>query len=220
MNETATVEPGIGHNQPPQPLQADQLLDWLEPHVIELRARRTALAEAYARFTAKLPIADEELQGNAAEFVRQLRAWVKATEELRTLLGTPYRECTTVLNGFFARLREPIETAQDGVTAALTDFAREKARREAERRRLEADRRRAEAAQAEHEAVATNRDAAWDRAIDTAQRADKATRRAAAPQADLSRVRGDQGAVASLRERWDYEVVNLDEVPRQYVRLR
>ena len=210
-------DPGIGHNQPPAPLHADQLLDWLELHVVELRTRRTALLEAAGRLNALLPISDEDMAGNAAEFVRQMRAWQKTTEELRTLLGAPYRDCTATLNAFFARLRDPVSSAQDMVTEALSEFARAKARREAERRKAEADRRRAEAEQAEREAQLSDRDAAWDRAVDTAERADKATKRAAAPVADLSRVRGDQGAVASLREHWDWQVVDESAIPRLYL---
>jgi hypothetical protein len=219
---SATVDTaGLGHNRPPQPLDATLLLDWLEPELEPLRLRRTALLASVERFKADhLPIQDDDQQGEAAEFFKQLRAFIKACEDLREQVGRPYLDCTSTVNEAFKRLEGAVIVDRDAVNAALTVYGRERAARERAQREAAAAERRRVAELAEMQARrSAGDDAAWDRAVDTAQRAEKAERRAAAGAADLSRVRGDDGAVASLREHWDYEVIDPDAVPRLYLQI-
>jgi hypothetical protein len=212
---------GLGHNRPPQPLDATLLLDWIEPDLEALRSRRAALLEAVERFKdGHVPIRDDDEQGNAAEFVRQLRAFVMACETLRREVGAPYLDCTSTLNSAFKRLEAPIITGREAVDEALTQYARLRAAEERERREAAALAKREAAALAERQARQSGAgDPAWDRAVDTAARSEKADRAASAGTAELSRVRGDMGATASLRERWDYEVTDPDAVPRLYLQI-
>jgi len=217
MSQAAVDNAGVGHNRPPQPLDPALLLDWLEPELETLRARRKALLDAVERFKAgHLPIRDDEEQGSAAEFVRQLRAFMTASEELRERLGRPYLDCTSTLNTAFKRLTADVTTGRETVDQALTAFALVRAEEERQRREAVAAEQKRVAELAERQARQTGDDAAWDRAVDTAARSEKATRKAAARPADLSRVRGDMGAVASLREHWAWEVIDADAVPREY----
>ena len=211
---------GLGHNRPPQPLDPARLLDWLEPELTTLRSRRAALLEAVGRFQSQhVPITDDEEQGAAAEFVRQLRAFVRACEDLRTTLGTPYLDCTRTLNEAFKRLEGEVISGREVVDRALTDYARIRAAEERIRREAAAKAQRDAAALAELQARhAGADDAAWDRAVDTTARAEKAEKAAAAGAADLSRVRGDMGAVASLRERWEYEVIDFSAIPETFIK--
>jgi hypothetical protein len=220
MSETVDTA-GLGHNRPPQPLDATLLLDWLEPELEPLRPRAAALVAAVERFkAAHVPIRDDDEQGNAAEFVRQLRAFVKAAEDLRRQLGQPYLDCTSTLNTAFKKLEASVITGREAVDEALTQYARMRALEERRRREAEAEAKRKAAELAELQARKSGAgDPTWDRAVDTAQRAEKAERAAAAGPADLSRVRGDMGAVASLREHWDYEVTDADAVPRLYLHI-
>lgn len=80
-------------------------------------------------------------------------------------------------------------------TEAGLDAAQEKAARQAE---IEANARRLA------DEAAANRAAAEKEAQRTST--------------DLSRTRGDMGAVSSLRKRWTFAVVNLDELPRKYMK--
>jgi hypothetical protein len=218
MSETVDTV-GLGHNRPPQPLDATLLLDWLEPELEPLRVRRTALLEALDRFKAgHLPIRDDDEQGNAAEFVKQLRAFVKVAEDLRRTLGQPYLDCTGTLNTAFKRLEADVIAGRELVDDAASAYARARAAEERRHREREAEDRRRAAELAEMHARSSGDDAAWDRAVDTTARAEKAARAAEAGPADLSRVRGDMGAVASLRERWLYELLDINLVPDAYTR--
>jgi hypothetical protein len=96
--------------------------------------------------------------------------------------------------------------------------ARRAAEEEARRARAEADRLAAEAL-AREVAAKPSAPAApvLDRAIEAEARAAVADAIAAAKPADLSRTRGDYGAVASLRTTWEYEVTDFNAVPRQFL---
>lgn len=211
----------IGHNRPPPPLDPTALLDWIEPDLEPLRRRRAALLEAVERFRKVIPITDDEAQGNAAEFDRQLRAFLTSAEELRKEAGRPYLECTKSLNAVFKTVEDGIGRGRDVVNQAMTGYAQLK-RAEEQRRRdaaAAAARQAAELATAQARAArGLEGEAAWDRAVNAAERAGKAERQAGAGSADLSRVRGDQGAVVSLPERWTYEVIDLALVPEAYVK--
>jgi hypothetical protein len=56
-----------------------------------------------------------------------------------------------------------------------------------------------------------------DAAIAVEAEAEKAAAVVAAKPAELSRSRGDYGAVASLREHWTFEVTDFTQVPREYL---
>jgi hypothetical protein len=220
MSDTMEKESpaGLGHNLPPQPLDAAEVPDWLEIQFTDLRTRRDALVAAVARFrTNHVTIDDDETQGQAAEFMRQLRGFLTTCEGHRATVGAPYLDCTAALNRYFAGLTTQVDAGRVLVNKTMKVYAdAKKARVKAQRDAL-AQQRRAAADAAERRAMTTQAEPDWNRAVETAKVAEKADKAAGAGVADLSRVRGEQGAVASLAEHWTYEEEDLSLVPREFM---
>lgn len=229
--------PPAGHNLPPDPLEALRA-DLVEVHG-DLMSRADALLAGIAR--APATITDEDTAARIADFAKQVAACIKLAEERRTRAKQPHLDAGRAIDAWFKRLTDALDGGRRALLDRLTAYQRakaeaarakaeaeERARREAERierERVEAELRAAmeaeRAAKSEGEKAA-----ALQRAIDAEARAaerkaeaEKAAAIAAAKPAELSRTRGDYGAVASIRARWTYEVVDLAKVPREYLAL-
>jgi hypothetical protein len=97
--------------------------------------------------------------------------------------------------------------------------AEEKRRIESERK---AEKQKKDQLEKDKKATARKAEKATKVADDTTKNAEKielkATRRATAPAAELSRTRGEYGAVSSLRTFWDFTVDNYDVIPLETIR--
>lgn len=213
---------GIGHNAPPpeltippEPQTPEQVTQWLNSSTAGLSARKTELLAAYDRFAkAVQTIADEETQGRAAEFVRQLRGWVSACESRRKDAKKPFLEGGRTVDSFFRTFTGQVEVAARNVESLMTAYAtaledrrraaaEAAAREEAARAAVEAER-----------AVRTGQAEDFDIAAASASKAEEASHLAEASAADMSRVRGDMGATASLRTHWTFEVTDIKALAR------
>lgn len=209
----------IGHNRPPEPPRAEEVVEILRDQFSHLAGRAEALAGSVSRFVQAHPeLHDDHTQGVAAEVVRQVRTHLRLVESKRTEAKAPYLEAGKTVDGWFKALAETMRDIRK-VEAAMTDYAR---RIEAERRRVaEEDARRARedaARTAALAAIADTEDAEAVAELAAAQAA-RATDAAAVKPAELSRVHGEYGAVSSLVETWNFELEDINLVPAIYLRV-
>ena len=203
----------IGHNQPTPPTP-EEIRSLLEDENADLIRRRDELIEALTRVPTV--IEDDDTCGRVSYFVKQISAAAKAANDRRVGAKEPYLAGGRAVDGFFKAIADPLDKAKKTVNAAITDFLRKKEAEE--RRRREAEERKARE-QAERERLEAERlareardDDSLNAAIDSEQRAAQAEadriaaeRAAHAKAAELSRTRGDYGAVVSLRTRWAFD---------------
>jgi hypothetical protein len=211
--------PGINHPVCPEP---ETVRDLLEEENRDLVRRRDQLLDAVARVPETIDT--DEVCGRASDFVKQIGAAAKTAEARRTEAKGPYVAAEKAVDGFFrAQLGEPLAQAKLAIQRRVDGYLRAKAAQE-HRRREEEARRAAAAAKAREAAILAAEipeeaaDAALDAAILAQEAAEEAAREVAAKPADLSRTRGDYGAVASLRTSWAFEVEDLHAIPLDALR--
>lgn len=216
---------GIGHNDPPDEIAA--LRERLETTSDALLRRRDELLAASSRVPAAID--DEETCGKVADYIKQVAACAKAAEGARIAAKEPHLAAGRVVDGFFKAVTDPLDKLKRQIEARLTDYQRRKAEAERRRREEEARRQAAEAERARREAeaaaaaIATEADlvpaiGAEEQARQAAADAALAAKGAAAKPAELSRSRGDYGAVASLRTFWDFRDLDRNTVDLETLR--
>lgn len=207
MSAAATVAT-IGHNSGASKLEL-------------ALARTRELLASFARFqTAHPTIADEETQGNAADFVRQIKRCIAQLEAERKAEKQPHLDAERRIDRSYADIEGPLKSAAVEVEAKMTTFAREQERKRREAAQAEAKRRDEEAKRAEEAALAAAAPpAAMEQAIAAARDAEAAATIAAARPAELSRVHSDFGSVASLRETWTFELLDIKQVPAEFLQV-
>lgn len=216
-----------GHNRP-DPLEI--LRDELEAENHELIKRKDQLLAGAGRMPET--VEDDEAAGKFADMVKLVTAATKAADAARVARKEPFLEGGRAVDGFFkSRIGEPLEKAKKTIEGRLSVYLRAKAERErAERLRQEAEARRAadEAAAAARKAEQALRDersleeaiAAQRRADDAKAAATAAAKAAAAKPAEMSRTRGDAGALGSLRTWWDLDPATIDRAALDLEALR
>lgn len=202
------------HNQPP----LDELL---REETTEIAARRDQLLDSVTR--VPMLIADEATSGKVADLVRLITACRKTAETQRVGRKEPFLQAERLVDAHFKRITDPLDGAKREVEKRLTTYQRQKAEDERRAREAEARRQAEDAArqrrEAEEAAAALETEADIDAAIaaeesakQIAADAERARRAADAKAADLSRTRGDYGAVASLHTFWDFADLDRDTV--------
>ena len=201
----------IGHNQPPDVLEA--LHGRLTKANAPLAKRRDELLAACERMPKEID--DEEMAGKFAEMLRAITTAEKAAKAERKKEKQPHLDAGRAVDGFFATITAPLERAAAPIQKALDRYQNAKAAAERQRREEEAARARAEA---ERLAAAAENDQQLEQAVVADEHAAKAEKLADAPAADLGRVRGEYGAVSSLKARWTHEVEDLAKVDLEALR--
>ncbi|MGH7746566.1 MAG: hypothetical protein ACREQ5_17670 [Candidatus Dormibacteria bacterium] len=193
----------------------------------ELMERADKLLEAEIRVPAEVP--DDETAGKVTDFIKQITAATKTAETHRVGAKQPHIDSGKAVDGFFKGISDPLEALKGRLNARLTKYLRAKEEKERQRR-LEAER--AAAAEAERlrqEALAAEAAVQTPAQLDTAivkdnsaQKAEadlaKASKDAGAKAADLSRTRGDLGAVSSLKTFWDFRNLDYDKIELEKLR--
>lgn len=215
------LAPG-GNNPPPELKVGDDLREALAREHAALVKRKDDLLAAEVRVPAE--IADEDQAKKAADYIKLVSAAAKAANTVRVGTKEPYLEGGRIVDGFFtAGICEPLTSLKGRVEVKLNAYLRRKAEAERKLREAEARSQAEEAARAAREAA--EREAAMQQEADLAP-AIEAEERAAQAQADaaqaakaadakpaeLSRTRGDLGAVASLRRVWVGEIVDRERL--------
>lgn len=210
----------LGHNLPP--------LDELLPEeTTELVARRDELLGSFARMP--LTVDSDEVNGKAADLVRMMNSCIKSVEAARVARKEPYLAGGRQIDAHFALIKDPITKAAKAVEMRMTVYQREKAAaeraaREAEARRQAAEAEAARKAAEEAELVAESDEqlavaiAAEEAAAQAAADAETARRAAEASAADLSRSRGELGAVSSLRTFFDFKDLDKERLDLETLR--
>lgn len=217
---TNDLKPMMGDNQPPLPeaLAADHA---------DLIRRRDELIEAAARTPAT--IEDEATNKRFADFVKQLQALDKTANVKRVDAKEPFLKAGREVDGFFKGITDPIAKVKAIMEARMTTYQRKVAKAERKRLAAEAEAARAAAAAAQMEADLAAEAAKTAQDVDDAIEAEQAAAKAAleaanarkateAKPAELSRTRGDFGAVASLKTWIDFE--NIDRATIDLEALR
>jgi hypothetical protein len=210
----------LGGNNPP-------LAEVLDDETQTLRDRRDELLGSASR--APAVVEDDESAGKVADLVRLISACHKNAEAARVSSKEPYLAAGRLVDATYKKITDPLDAAKRKLESVLTLFQRRKAeeerlRREAEarRQREEEDRLRKEAAERAAK-IETPEDLDAAIAIETAATqasadANAAQKAAEAKPADLSRARGDLGAVASLRRFWDFDQFSRDTLDLETLR--
>lgn len=226
MTADMTADTMIGHNQP-KPPTPEEIRELLADENADLIRRRDELLDAVQRVPETIEA--EDTCGHVSDFVKQISAAAKMADTRRVGAKEPYLAGGRTVDGFFKTIAEPLDKAKKTINARITEFLR---RKEAEERRAReaAERAARESAEAERrEAERMAREAADDAALDAAIEAEHRAKQAEADRlaadkaahvkaAELSRTRGDYGAVASLRTTWDFEGLDRKAIDLETLR--
>jgi hypothetical protein len=232
---------GIGGNSPPDPMDPVSIRLRLTESEAALTKRRDDLLAGVARFEVAFPAIDnDEDQARAGDFMKQIQQAIKVANDRFKPAKQPYLEGGRIVDTFFKGIREPLEAGLDRVRRPMTVYAQEQERIRREVARRVAEEAAARARQIAEEAAAAQQaeadrleaarageyvppppvdvtPATLDDAIEAANAAASAARAAEARPAEFSRTRGDMGAVSSLREIVTVELVDLAQVPLEFL---
>jgi len=213
---------GIGHNRPGIPTP-EVLRELLVEECADLTKRRDDLIAAGERIPTV--IETDEISGKISDFTKQVAAAIKSAESRREAAKEPALAAGRAVDGYFKTISDPLAGLKRKLQGLLDDYltkkaAEERRHREAEARTAEAERQRKEAealaaVQAQPTAVA---EAKIDDAIQAQTKADETAQAATARPSELVRVRGDFGALASLRTTWEAEIEDPDKIPLDTLR--
>jgi hypothetical protein len=219
MTMTDVAPAGLGHNNPPALSLRERLLE----SSTELLRDVDQAAAAATRLPTKVS-SDDDL-GACGDAVRDARAVLKRVKQAKTSEKEPFLQGGREVDAFFAVPTERLDRVIATLEERCSEYQRAKA---AEARRLaeEEARRARDKADAERrrarEAAAGGRVAVAARAEDRAQaadeRAERAERDAAARAADLTRSRSASGTLATARQTWRGEIINLANVDLEKLR--
>jgi len=231
----AFMPPGIGHNQPPEPVDPIEGLNArLADSHADLVARFCNLELACGRVPD--PIDSEEDAATATDFIAQCQAHIKKTEAAHKREKELFLKAGRAVDAFFKRRCDRLNTvlapAISRLKAYRDELARAEVQRHEETRRAAAEAAHRAAVEAEEHRAAAERLAGEAQSLEGRRRAaeelrlaeDAAARAAASGEQatavlEPTRIRGDYGATAFVRRSWSFEVVDLDRVPREYMSL-
>jgi hypothetical protein len=227
--------PGIGHNQPPEAIDP---IEGLNARLIATHAglvmwfRDLELACGRVRD----PIATEVDAAAMTDFIAQCQLQLKHVEAEHKQEKALFLRGGRAVDAFFKGRCERLTAALAPIVARLKEYrdragvaerqrhkaAREKAADDTHRSfaKAEVHGARAERLSQGEQSFEERRDAiAALRLVDEAtERAEAARQMALAPLEPI-RIRGNYGATAFVRRDWSFDVVGLDQVPREYMSL-
>lgn len=208
---------------PPRPLSAEEIKDYLDYNGQPLRERREELIRALQANLRQHPaINDDAVLGMVAENIRMALALTRTTEERRTADKSPFLSGGRVVDGWYRDLIAPLLLAMAPLQQIMNEYGERKLERS--RAQAQADRLRlaAEAEKAAHRAAdaleqGKRADEALNHAAEASAAADAAAAFATARPAELTRTHGVFGAVASVRQKWRWRVIDISLVPRTFL---
>lgn len=155
---------------------------------------------------AAMEVENDDQAAQATDVIKKIGGLVKGIEDERVAITKPINEGLRVLNAKFKVMTAPLEKAAGGLRETLQGYLELKAAQEREAKRI-SDARELKAAQEAFEA---------EKAKHPNPEVMPATLPAiAAPPpapAPVTRVRGDTGALSSLKKVWDYEVTDIKKL--------
>jgi len=215
-----------GHNRPPA--DADPLQDRLTEDYATLTARRDELIARMPNVPAV--IEDEKTCEDVSDFIKQLKLAAKVADGHRSDEKQPHLDANKTIQSFFMDVVDPLKAAAKKLefrTKAYNEIkleAERKAARERERiAREEAEELARKAAEAEQgatndeqiaDAIIAGEEA--EKALATADNAEKATHDTVN---NMSRTRSEAGTTSSLSTFWNFRNLNMAEIDLEALRL-
>lgn len=177
---------------------------------VEARDTMLALVEVLDRYTE---IHDPEAQSAAVELLARGRAAVRQFDAKRKEMGEGARKVLADLNASFTELSGPVEEQLRKVESAIKAYNREveEQRRAAEQARRDAEAAKRKAEQEEREKIA--KEQGLEPPPPPPER-EEAQPPAPAPTTKLA---GSHGSAAQYRDNWKWRVVDIDQVPEQFL---
>ena len=231
MNEVPVLlqspSPGAGHNQPPQAIDPIDALEVRLARTYRAMVVRFADLElACARVPD--PIGSNEDAGATTDFVAQCQRHIKQAEAAHKTEKEFFLKAGRIVDRFFKPRCIKLTTTLGPVLERLNTRVAtlESERDESAKQVNELAAERAVEEEAYHRAEAIRLASVEpDTAAQHLMMADAASNRAAvalsAAQSEPppTQIHGDYGSTAYLRRTWTFEVVDLDQVPREYMSL-
>ena len=230
--DTTTLPPNgptqPGHNVPPADL--DTLLERLKEDHADLIDRRDKLLGAIERSPTVIEEGDEETAGKMADFVDlQLIKFVKHAEAIHKHDKAPFLQAGRTVDSFLHSLIDEINKGKKRVNAVRKAYADAKDAKERRRRKEEARLAREEQERLEFEAAAKaakiKEQDDLDGALEAEERAkqakldaEKAALATRAKPAELGKSRGVYGGQTTLKEFWDFEILDWGEIDLEELR--
>ena len=157
-------------------------------------------------------IQDDETLSKGADLQKIIKTQIKKADEERKEYVGPLNSVVKKINGDFKTMVAPLQKAADALDSKMTAYVREREKIASEKRQRAA-REAEELALKQAEALqAAGRSVEADEII--SQGASVAS---AVTAAHTAPVRGDYGAVASVRREWTFELEDIAEVPARYL---
>jgi hypothetical protein len=197
-----------------------------------------------AKAVATLSIVDATSMAVATERGQEIRRAIKKLEDMRTEMVSPLNEKVKEVNSKFKFFSEPLNNAKNLLNDKMVAFQREEMRKaqalreEAERKireeqqriaeeRAEIERKRLETERrlANEQLSAKQKEYAQRKLQEDVARAKELAEMEAAQDISLAMIpdepqqttRTQSGAKATFKKRWVWEVINTDEVPREFL---
>lgn len=226
MTATTTATAPLGHNNPPSPIE--ELTTTLESGHAHYRTTAQELRDGVNNLPPT--IEDEETAKRVVDFEGQLAETWKLVEEERVRLKKPHDDMAAAVQKFFKPILDQLDASKRAAARLRIDYQQRQAAAEQKRRDEEAAAARRAKEEAERAAQEAARNArtpgqalaaeeAAKEAEQAAQVAARAEKKADAPLADKSRVRGDYGTVRSLRKVWVHVIDDPTKVDLEALRL-
>lgn len=197
----------LGHNVSPDQIER------LTENYADLLQRKAELLSAAER--APTACTDDDIAKKMTDFVGQLAACMAAATKAHKVEKEPHLRAGQTVDEFFRDIRAPLLTFKQTFEGIIGDwqFRKQEAERLAnlEKERLAREEMERLLAEAENEL-------GLDAAIAQEAAAIEAAAIAAARPLERSRIHGDL-ATGSLITGYEYEIVDLDQVPRQFLVL-
>ncbi|MDR7496813.1 MAG: hypothetical protein QN174_07640 [Armatimonadota bacterium] len=183
-------------------------------HVVSLRAEAASIVAQ----AASLVVATQVDAERATALLGRIAAFRRAAEDRRKFFVGPLNDHVKAINGLFRELVAPFDEADGTLRGKLAAWRRAEQERLARERREAEERARAEEARAREILRHADRHTR-EEALEAFRRADEAAEAAdAVPVAPGPTLRAEAARVTA-RKVWDFEVVDLAQVPHEFVTL-
>lgn len=196
-----------GDNRPPA--DADPLLERLSEQHADIKERADQLLEAEARLPDSLT---DATVGAVSDYVRQIKACAKWADDTRKAEKEPFLVAGRTVDGWAARLIEPLKAAAKRAEGRVAAFLRARELEERRRMREEAERLAAEA-----KALRAAGDRQQAQEI-RAEARDLREHARDAKAADLVRTHTGMGGVSTLQTVWEFQILDLDRIDLETLR--
>lgn len=205
----------IGHNNPPSDVEV--FGERIKENHADLLARYAQLIQGAE--LAPETVEDEDMCQELTNHVKAMRECFKSMEALRENEKEPYLKGGRMVDGFFKFYTTKIEGFGKKLTDRINIYQTKKAEAERQRKLAEAMelRRKAEeeqrlALEAEKAKATALADEIMAGAGAYQEQANEAQKQAEAKPVELSRVRTQQGALATVQEVWIGEIIDFDNL--------